>query len=57
VVVAMEGGWELVLIFAITLFFFIRLNIGLCMSVYVSFICKLSLLSLYMWNRSQVFIN
>jgi hypothetical protein len=51
-----EGGWELVLIFAITLVF-IKLNIGLCMSVYVSLICKLSLLSFYMWNRSYVFIN
>jgi hypothetical protein len=27
------------------------------MSVYVSFICKLFLISLYMWNRCHVFIN
>jgi hypothetical protein len=35
----------------------VRLNMGLRMSVYVSFICKLSLLRLYMRNRSNMFIN
>jgi hypothetical protein len=30
---------------------------GLCMSVYVSFNCIFSWLSLYMLNRSSVFIN
>jgi hypothetical protein len=29
---------------------------GLCMSVYVLFICKVSLLRLYMWKRSNVSI-
>jgi hypothetical protein len=30
---------------------------GLCMSVYVSFSCKLCLLSVYMWNRFRVFMS
>jgi hypothetical protein len=34
----------------------IMLNMGLCVSVYVSFICRLSLLSLYIWNCSREFI-
>jgi hypothetical protein len=35
----------------------ISLNIGLCMSAYVSFSCRLLMLSLYMWNCSNVFMR
>jgi hypothetical protein len=35
--------------------FIILSNIGLCVSVKVSFICNICLLKLYMWNRSSVF--
>jgi hypothetical protein len=37
--------------------FIIWSNMGLCVSVRVSFICNLCLLKLYMWNHSSVFSN
>jgi hypothetical protein len=42
------GGW---------ICFITRSNIGLCMSVKVSFICSFCLLESYMWNRLSVFSN
>jgi hypothetical protein len=35
-------------------FVFMMTNMGLCVSVKVSFICNLCLLKLYMWNHSSV---
>jgi hypothetical protein len=37
--------------------FFVKLNIGLCVSVYVSLSCNLLYLSLYIRKRSHVFIT
>jgi hypothetical protein len=37
--------------------FIIMLNMGLFVSVKVSFICNFCLLKLYMWNRSSVLSN
>jgi hypothetical protein len=44
----------LVCVFCCVVFMF-KSNVGLCVSVYVSFVCSFCLLRLCVWKRSRVF--
>jgi hypothetical protein len=46
--------WMCIIVMSI---FFMKSNIGLCISTKVSFICSFCLLRSYMWKRSSVLIN